>query len=74
MYNVYSKMHQTFSFLYITCNLLIAYVMTVEKLDNLKFCVCTRDDHIYHIYYFWVFGMTRPGIEPWSPGSLANIP
>ena len=21
---------------------------------------------------FWVFGMTRPGIEPWSPGSLAN--
>ena len=19
-------------------------------------------------YYFWVFGMTRPGIEPWSPG------
>ena len=21
---------------------------------------------------FWVFGMTRPRIEPWSPGSLAN--
>ena len=21
---------------------------------------------------FWVFGMTRPGIEPWSPGPLAN--
>ena len=24
-------------------------------------------------YYFWVCGMTRPGIEPWSHGSLANI-
>ena len=23
-------------------------------------------------YYFWVFGMTRPGIEPQSPGPLAN--
>ena len=23
-------------------------------------------------YHFWVFGMTRPGIEPRSPGSLAN--
>ena len=23
-------------------------------------------------YYFWVFGMTRPGIEPRSPESLAN--
>ena len=22
---------------------------------------------------FRVFGMTRPGIEPWSPGSMANI-
>ena len=21
---------------------------------------------------FWVFGMTRPGIEPRSPGPLAN--
>ena len=21
---------------------------------------------------FWVFGMTRPGFNPWSPGSLAN--
>ena len=21
---------------------------------------------------FWVFGMTWPGIEPWSPGPLAN--
>ena len=21
---------------------------------------------------FWVFGMTRPGIEPWFPGSLVN--
>ena len=21
---------------------------------------------------FWVFGMTLPGIEPWSPGPLAN--
>ena len=20
----------------------------------------------------WIFGMTRPGIEPWSPGPLAN--
>ena len=23
-------------------------------------------------YHFWVFGMTRPEIEPWSPGPLAN--
>ena len=23
-------------------------------------------------YIFWVFGMTRPGIEPRSPGPLAN--
>ena len=23
-------------------------------------------------YHFWVFGMTRPGIEPRSPGPLAN--
>ena len=23
---------------------------------------------------FWVFGMTRPGIEPQSPGSLVNTP
>ena len=23
-------------------------------------------------YYCWVFGMTRPGIEPLSPGPLAN--
>ena len=23
-------------------------------------------------YYFWVFGMTRPGIEPRFPGTLAN--
>ena len=23
-------------------------------------------------YYFWVFGMIRPGIEPLSPGLLAN--
>ena len=23
-------------------------------------------------YYFWLFGMTRPGIEPRSPGPLAN--
>ena len=23
-------------------------------------------------YYFWVFGMTRPGIEPISPGPLMN--
>ena len=23
--------------------------------------------------HFWVFGMTRPGIEPWSPEQLANI-
>ena len=22
-------------------------------------------------YHFWVFGMTRPGIEPRSPGPLA---
>ena len=22
--------------------------------------------------YFWVFGMTRPGIEPQSPGPLVN--
>ena len=21
---------------------------------------------------FWVFGMIGPGIEPWSPGPLAN--
>ena len=24
-------------------------------------------------YHFWVFGMTWPGIEPHSPGPLANI-
>ena len=24
-------------------------------------------------YHFWVFRMTRPGIETWSPGPLANI-
>ena len=24
-------------------------------------------------YYFWVFGMTRPGIESRYPGPLANI-
>ena len=24
-------------------------------------------------YHFWVFGMTRPGIEPQSPGPLVNI-
>ena len=23
-------------------------------------------------YHFWVFGMTRPGIEPLSPGPLVN--
>ena len=23
--------------------------------------------------HFLVFGMTRPGIKPWSPGPLANI-
>ena len=23
-------------------------------------------------YHFWVFGMTRPGIEPRSTGPLAN--
>ena len=23
-------------------------------------------------YHFWVFGMTRPGIEARSPGSFAN--
>ena len=23
-------------------------------------------------YNFWVFGMTQPGIEPWSPEPLAN--
>ena len=23
-------------------------------------------------YHFWVFGMTRPGIEPQSPRPLAN--
>ena len=23
-------------------------------------------------YHFWVFGMTRPGIEPRSPGPMAN--
>ena len=23
-------------------------------------------------YHFWVFGMTQPGIEPRSPGPLAN--
>ena len=23
-------------------------------------------------YYFWVFGMTRPGIEPQSLGPLVN--
>ena len=23
-------------------------------------------------YHFWVFGMTRPGIEPWSLGRMAN--
>ena len=23
-------------------------------------------------YHFWVFGMTRPGTEPWSPEPLAN--
>ena len=23
-------------------------------------------------YHFWVFGMTRPGIESWFPGPLAN--
>ena len=23
-------------------------------------------------YHFWVFGMTRPGIKPRSPGPLAN--
>ena len=23
-------------------------------------------------YHFWVFGMTRPGIEPRFPGPLAN--
>ena len=21
---------------------------------------------------FWVFGITQPGIEPWSPGALAK--
>ena len=21
---------------------------------------------------YWVFGMNRPGIEPWSPGVMAN--
>ena len=26
----------------------------------------------YH--FLKVFGMTRPGIEPWSPGPLANTP
>ena len=25
-----------------------------------------------HIEYYRDFGMTRPGIEPWSPGPLAN--
>ena len=25
-------------------------------------------------YYFWVFGITRPGTEPWSPGPLASVP
>ena len=24
-------------------------------------------------YYFWVFSMIRPGIEPCSPGPLVNI-
>ena len=23
-------------------------------------------------YHFWAFGMTRPGIEPWSSGLLVN--
>ena len=23
-------------------------------------------------YHFWVFGMTQPGCEPWSPEQLAN--
>ena len=23
-------------------------------------------------YYFWIFGMTRPGIEHWSLGPLMN--
>ena len=23
-------------------------------------------------YHFWVFGMTRPGIEPWYPRPLAK--
>ena len=23
-------------------------------------------------YHFWVFGMTQPGIEPGTPGPLAN--
>ena len=23
-------------------------------------------------YHFWVFGMTQPGIEPWSPRPLAG--
>ena len=26
----------------------------------------------YQVPFFWVFGMTRPGIEPQSPGPLAN--
>ena len=24
------------------------------------------------MYYFWVIGMTWPGIAPWFPGSLVN--
>ena len=26
----------------------------------------------YQVPFFWVFGMTRPGIEPQTPGPLAN--
>ena len=25
-------------------------------------------------YHFWVFGMTQPGTEPWSPGPLVSTP
>ena len=27
----------------------------------------------YFVFFFFVFGMARPGIEPSSPGPLANI-
>ena len=40
------------------------------KLDPYLIMLSVKEGGIS--YHFWVFGMTWPVVEPWSPGPLSN--